>query len=96
MFCVTYVLMKFFTVNILKNKRYFIIFYIKINGLFIVNIDMECSDEETIRVKEQAILDLGSLYFKTKKALGLCFEFLLNYNMSVIIILNVELFVTIL
>lgn len=37
----------------------------------IVNIDMECSDEETIRVKEQAILDLGSLYFKTKKALEL-------------------------
>lgn len=34
----------------------------------IVNSDVQSSDEENIRAKEQAILDLGSLYFKNKKA----------------------------
>jgi hypothetical protein len=30
------------------------------------------TDEDGVRIKEQAILDLGLLYKKTKKAKGIC------------------------
>ena len=44
--------------------------FLTINFIFIVSKEVNSSDEEGIRIKEQAILDLGALLTETKKAKG--------------------------
>ena len=41
--------------------------------------DVTADDEEGLRIKEQAILDLGSLFCHTKKAKGMQIKFLIEW-----------------
>lgn len=42
----------------------------KFDYYFQVSNDVKADDEEGLRIKEQAILDLGALFTQTKKAKG--------------------------
>ena len=56
---------KIFDINFLSH-----LFYIFISFFVQVSKDVRADDEEGVRVKEQAILDLGALLGQTKKAKG--------------------------
>jgi hypothetical protein len=48
----------------------FLIIILRVHFLFLVKRDIQENDEEAVQVKEQSILELGSLLAKTGQAAG--------------------------